>query len=345
MCVIEMLKRKTEVRIKPRYGEEFQAKMLDRVWKSQWTDNKIDIQVKRNHYKTCILGTGVMKHGFERNKRYIYDIDVDSVDVDGVFKFNKKLETTNNILFQNVDPRYVWFDERADHMEEVRDAIEIEYIPYSKFVNLELDPMYHNINKVTPMYAYKDTSRGNYSTLEPYSESGSFVKVTKFFDEDADLYMEIANDCIIIRKHPIMNAYHKVPYSVRTLAVRSAGLSGIGIPETAAPFIANINEFREQMQEAVRRSNKETILIGPGLEFVGGEFAFNNELLAFEGNFANNYHQVTGTPPNNALILILQELYKEIAMYVGIDIRNVLGDPQQTAYQTAVQEQTKNGRV
>lgn len=38
-------------------------------------------------------------------------------------------------------------------------------------------------------------------------------------------------------------------------------------------------------------------------------------------------------------------MYKEIAMFCGIDIRNVLGDPAQTAYQTAVQEQTKNSRV
>ncbi len=286
-----------------------------------------------------------MENGFERKKRYISDIDVDSVDIEGKFKFDKKLETTNSIFFKNIDPRYVWFDERAESMDEVIDCVKIEFIPYNVFVNLELDENYHNINKVCPMYAYKDVNRGNYSTLEPYSESGSFVKVTKFWDEQADIYMEVANDAVIIRKHPIMNAMHKVPFSCRTLSVRSAGLSGIGIIETAAPFISSINEFREQMHEAVRRSNKETILIGPGLEFVGGEFAFNNELLAFDGQFQGNYQQLSGTPPNNALVNILQEMYKEIAMYCGIDIRNVLGDPAQTAYQTAVQEQTKNGRI
>lgn len=345
LCVNEMMKRKTQKRIIPKFGQEFQAKMLDRVWTAHWRDSKVDIQIKRNHYKACILGTAVMENGFERKKRYISDIDVDSVDIDGEFSFSKKLETTNSVFFKNVDPRYVWFDERAEIMDEVIDTIKIEFVPYSLFVNLELDENYHNINKVCPMYAYKDVNRGNYSTLEPYSEDGSFVKVTKFWDEQADIYMEIANDAVIIRKHPIMNAQHKCPFSVRTLSVRSAGLSGIGIIETAAPFIASINEFREQMHEAVRRSNKETILIGPGLEFVGGEFAFNNELLAFEGSFANNYQQLSGTPPNQSLVLILQEMYKEIAMYCGIDIRNVLGDPAQTAYQTAVQEQTKNGRV
>lgn len=286
-----------------------------------------------------------MENGFERKKRYISDIDVDSVDITGEFKFTKKLETSNNIFFRNVDPRYIWFDERADVMEEVVDCIKIEFIPYTVFQNLALDENYHNIEKVCPMYSYKDTNRGNYSQLEPMSESGDFVKVSKFWDEQADVYMEIANDCVIIRKHPIMNAMHRVPFSARALAKRSAGLSGIGLIETAAPFIASINEFREQMHEAVRRSNKETILIGPGLEFVGGEFAFNNELLAFDGQFNGNYHQVQGTPPNQSLILILQEMYKEIAMFCGIDIRNVLGDPAQTAYQTAVQEQTKNSRV
>lgn len=345
LCVNEMMKRKTQKRITPKYGEEFQAKMLDRVWTSHWRDNKVDIQIKRNHYKTCILGMGVMENGFERNKRYIHDIDVDSVDVTGEYKFSKKLETTNNIYFRNIDPRYVWFDERADHMDEVVDCIKIEFIPYTVFQNLKLDDNYHNIDKVCPMYSYKDTNRGNYSQLEPMSEDGSFVKVTKFWDEQADAYIEMANDCVIIRKHYIMNAMHRIPFSTRVLSERSYGLSGIGLIETAAPFISSINEFREQMHEAVRRSNKETILIGPGLEFVGGEFAFNNELLAFDGQFAGNYQQVTGTPPNQSLVLILQEMYKEIAMYCGIDIRNVLGDPAQTAYQTAVQEQTKNSRV
>jgi hypothetical protein len=282
MCVMEMMKRKTEKRIKAKFGQEFQAKMLDRVWTSHWRDTKVDIQVKRSHYKACILGMAVMENGFERKKRYINDIDVNSVDVEGTYKFTKKLETTNSIYFRNVDPRYIWFDERAEYNEEVLDCIKIEFVPYNIFVNLKLDEAYTNIDKVCGMYAYKDVSRGNISTLEPYSESATFVKVTKFYDETADLYMEVANDAIIIRKHPIMNAQHKIPFSIRTLSQRSYGLSGIGIPETAAPFIAGINEFREEMHTAVRRSNKETILIGPGLEFVGGEFAFNNELLAFE---------------------------------------------------------------
>lgn len=170
---------------------------------------------------------------------------------------------------RNVDPRYIWFDERAETMDDLNDCIKIEFIPYNIFTNLKLDENYVNIDKVCPMYAYRDVNRGNYSTLEPYSEGGDFVKVSKFWDEQADCYMEIANDSIIIRKSPIMNASHRCPFSVRVLSMRSAGLSGIGIIETAAPFISSINEFREQMHEAVRRSNKETILIGPGLEFVG----------------------------------------------------------------------------
>ncbi len=56
LCVTEMMKRKTQKRITPKYGQEFQAKMLDRVWTAHWRDSKVDIQIKRNHYKTCILG-------------------------------------------------------------------------------------------------------------------------------------------------------------------------------------------------------------------------------------------------------------------------------------------------
>lgn len=41
----------------------------------------------------------------------------------------------------------------------------------------------------------------------------------------------------------------------------------------------------------------------------------------------------------------MDRLYKDIAIYVGIDIQNILGEPQQTAFQTEVQREASQKRV
>lgn len=41
----------------------------------------------------------------------------------------------------------------------------------------------------------------------------------------------------------------------------------------------------------------------------------------------------------------MTQLYKDIAIYIGIDIQNIIGQPQQTAFQTEVQREASQKRV
>lgn len=41
----------------------------------------------------------------------------------------------------------------------------------------------------------------------------------------------------------------------------------------------------------------------------------------------------------------MNEIYKSIAVYVGIDIQNIMGTPQQTAFQTEVQRESSQKRI
>lgn len=41
----------------------------------------------------------------------------------------------------------------------------------------------------------------------------------------------------------------------------------------------------------------------------------------------------------------MNKLFEQIAIFVGIDIKNILGEPQQTAYQTNVQLEASQKRI
>ena len=99
------------------------------------------------------------------------------------------------------------------------------------------------------------------------------------------------------------------------------------------------------LMDAIRRSNQQTIAIGNGLSFDGRSFSYENEIMTFDGNLANNFQQLSGNPPNQAIFNYRTELYKDIAMFMGVDIQNIIGQPQQTAFQTDVQREASQKRI
>lgn len=81
------------------------------------------------------------------------------------------------------------------------------------------------------------------------------------------------------------------------------------------------------------------------MTFNGRDFAYDNEILTFDGDFEKNFKQISGNPPNQAIFNHMNEIYKSIAVYVGIDIQNIMGTPQQTAFQTEVQRESSQKRI
>ena len=110
-------------------------------------------------------------------------------------------------------------------------------------------------------------------------------------------------------------------------------------------FNSELNNLREMLMDAIRRSNQQTIAIGNGLSFDGRSFSYENEIMTFDGNLANNFQQLSGNPPNQAIFNYRTELYKDIAMFMGVDIQNIIGQPQQTAFQTDVQREASQKRI
>jgi len=110
-------------------------------------------------------------------------------------------------------------------------------------------------------------------------------------------------------------------------------------------FNSEINNLRELLMDGIRRSNTQVLAIGNGLSFDGRSFSYENEILTFDGNLANNFQQLSGNPPNQAIFNYLDRLYKDIAVYVGIDINNIVGSPNKTAFEVEVQVEASQKRV
>ena len=154
---------------------------------------------------------------------------------------------------------------------------------------------------------------------------------------------------VLIRDQPMMSTIageKALPFAMRGFGYKINSIYHRGICEALMMFNSEINNMREMAMDAIRRSNSNVIAIGKGLSFNGRGFSFNNEILTFDGNLdSSSFQQISGTPPNQALFAYFDRLYKDIAIYVGVDIQNLIGEPLQTAFQTNVQHEASQKRI
>lgn len=343
LFVAEAIKRPTRFNVKAVTGFEKQAKALDKVWKYDWEAEKRNNEIIDNEYITAIFGTGIIYTGYEMKSRIIEDFD--DVADDGKITYAKKLQSKSNVFVRNFDIRHFWIDERAHTADEAVDCIAEEYLTEEEYYNLRFDKNFRNIASEKAQFLYH-SDRYSYVTKEERADgTARYVKLRHYWNQQLDKYMVVANDRVVIRESPILNASHKLPFVVRQYGRNVFSIYGYGLCEALMTFKSDVNTIREMLMDAIKRSNQQTIAIGNGLTFDGNSFAYDNTIMKFKGNLAGNFQQLSGNPPNAAIFNYLDRLYKDIAIYTGIDIQNILGDPQQTAYQTAVQKESSLQRV
>lgn len=49
-------------------------------------------------------------------------------------------------------------------------------------------------------------------------------------------------------------------------------------------FNSEVNDLRELLMDAIRRSNSQVLALGKGLKFNGRDFSYDNEILTFDGD-------------------------------------------------------------
>jgi hypothetical protein len=344
LYVREAMKRKTRFKVKKTVGMETGARVLQGAWDTWWTRNKIDSVILNDEYWCSCFGVSYLLTGYYQETRYVSDLEIDPETGEAVFV--KKEVKKGDIFIRNLDVRNVWIDDRAKNMEEANDAIVDEYVSMDQIEIMKNDPNYRNLQYVTPKYAYANDGR-SFQAITEMPSATKFVKRSLYWNEQDDEFVEVMNDSIVVRNHPIPNATHTVPLVARQYGRNLFAIPGYGLCEALAMFHSEINILRELLMDAIKRSNQEAIFIGGGLTFDSqGYFGYDNQIYSFTGGpLAGNFQQVTGSAPNQAIFTYLQQLYKDIAVYTGIDIQNVLGTPGQTAYQTGVQKEASLARI
>lgn len=345
LFVAEAIKRPTNFNFNWAIWFDFQERILEKVWEIDWSINNRNNEILNNEYLTAIFWTSIIYTWFEKTFRVIEDFDWVNDD-DWKIKFKRKLQTKCDILMKNIDIRDFWIDDRANSMDEAIDCIYETYITYEEFLWYKLDVNYDqsSLNGVTATES-KDKDRVFIFREEQWNSHSKYVKITKYWNTKLDRYYEVANDKVVLLDHPILNASHELPFTVRQYGKNLFSIYGYGLCEALLTFKSDINKLREMLMESIKKSNQETIAIWSGLTFDWNEFAYDNQFMKFKGNLQWNFHQLTWTPPNQALFNRLQDLFKEVAIFVWLDIMNILWEAQQTAYQTAVQKESSLQRV
>lgn len=344
LFVADALKLQTEYNFKWDTSEhKTAAKALEYAWKYDWRKKNRKKEFVRNEYITAGFGTSVIYTGFEA-----YQITQKDpiMGEDMAITWKETTFDEREIIVKNVDIRQFWIDDQAiDDIEQANDCFFRQWVWYDKFKEYATNPVYENIEYVQPRpysMEYK-----TFRTQEEKTKQGEFVLLEHYWNLEKDAYIVRAND-IIVRQHPIMSTIDgkkALPFVIRGLGTKSYSIYYRGFCEALMTFNSDVNNLRELLMDSIRRSNSQVLAIGNGLSFNGRDFSYDNEILTFDGNLANNFQQISGNPPNQAIFNYLDRLYKDIAIYVGIDIQNILGEPSQTAFQTEVQREASQKRV
>ena len=346
LFVAEAIKIPTEFNFKGETSKyKQQAKIRELVRKYDRRKNNRKEEVIDNEYTTAWFWHSVIRTWFEVET--VVQHELMEVDEDGNMTWDKQELSEDKIILENIDPRCFYLDNNAVRgMKDANKCMVRKRVGYEEFLNLENNKLYKNIEYVVPKNY--DSKWMPYSTTEEITRQGKFVEIREYRNLKQDIYLVRAN-WIIIREHHIMstiNGRKALPFTLRVLGKKNSSYyGGRGLCEMLIRFNSELNDLREMLMDWIRRSNNPTIAIGNWLTFNGRKFSFDNEILEFDWDLNGWFQQLTGVPPNNAIFEYMNKLFEQMAIFVGIDIKNILGNPQQTAYQTNVQVEASQKRI
>jgi len=344
LYVAEANKIQTEYNFKgetSEYGS--QAKAIEHVWKYDWRKNNRKKEFIENEYITAWFWTSIIFTWFEAYNKTQKDFIVWD---DLQYAWKEKTFKKENIIVKNIDIRNFYIDNQVIwEIEDASDCIWIQWMSYEKFQNLKNTPIYKNIDKVTPKQF--DNEYNTFVLIEETTKQWDFVKLEHYWNVEKDVYMVLAN-WVLVREHPMISTIDwekALPFIIRILWKKSYSIYGRWFCEALMMFNSEINNLRELLMDWIRRSNTQVLALWNWLNFDWRTFSYDNEILTFDWNLANNFQQISWNPPNQAIFSYLNQLYKDIAVYIGIDINNIIWSPNKTAFEVEVQREASQKRV
>lgn len=344
LYVAEALKLATEFNFRGETSNYYaNAKALEHVWKYDRRKKNRKKAFTRNEYITAAFGTSIIYTGYEAYTKVQYD---PTVNDDMSLWWDKKEIEKRDIIVEDIDIRNFRIDNQAiDGIEDASDCVLRERVSFEKFKCYENNPLYKNTKYVQPTQYSSDWR--TFTTQEDRSRQWDYVELIHYWNVERDMYVVIAN-WVLVREQHMMSTIDwekALPFVIRVLWYKNYSIYGRWLCEALLTFNSDVNNLRELLMDAIKRSNTQVLAIGKWLSFDGRWFSYDNEILTFDWDLAGNFEQLSGNPPNKAIFSYLDRLYKDIAIYVGIDVQNILWEPQQTAFQTEVQREASQKRV
>lgn len=341
LFVAEATTRRIDKQIEPvGFSDIDKAEVMEEVWEYDWNKNKRDEQMTDAEYKVADIGTVCYLTGFEQTERIINDPEVND---DGKISYARKLMRQGRIILRTLDIRNVYFDDRVTCFDDCDDQIYLEYITPEQFRQEQSDPNYKNLEYVGT------TSKTDqvYFTFEDLGKKNTgLIEKMHYWSVSADKYIVIYNRQVVGRDDPSPYAHKLLPIVPRQYGKVVDSIYGRGLSEACMQFLDKINRLSEIIFDGLARSNNSIFALGNGLTFDSNKFSFNNQVLKFNGQLDDaHFREIKGIPPNQSAFQYLQDLMKEIAIYVGIDPSQIIGQASSTAFETAVRAESSLKRV
>lgn len=175
-------------------------------------------------------------------------------------------------MFENIDIRDFYIDNRVTDFNKATDCIHRITMPIDQFEQLKFNPNYKNIEQITGGYGEMD--RRVFRTKEESYTKENNVEILTYYNRLKDRQISIANRQIIIRDTELLNPTHELPFAVRQLMHNNFSIYGNGFCEAVAQFKHKYNVLDETIVEALKRSNNQEIFIGNGLSVQNNEVKF-----------------------------------------------------------------------
>ena len=346
LFVAEATKIKTEYSFVPESTKDTpNSRAFEYVWKHLWKKNNRERPISKAEYIVAGFGNVPLYVWYDKYSKVQSDaiVDPDTGDI----TWEEHTIDKEGIIMKLGDIRQFYIDNQA--IEGIEDAMDCAYrqrMSRDKFQNFKTNPLYKNIEYVQPMGYSNDWK--SFINQEEAIRQGDYVQIWMYWNVEKDCYIEIANG-IEIREHPMVSTIDwekALPWVWRGLGIKNYSVYSRWLCEPLLMFNSEVNTLRELLMDWIRRSNSQVLAIGNGIKFNGRGFSYDNQILTFDGKLGNdNFQQITGTPPNQAIFSYMEQLYKDISIYIGIDVQNVMGEPDLTAYQTEVKRESSQKRM
>lgn len=341
MFVSEATTRRIDKTIEPvGLSDVDKAEIMWEVWDYEWNKNKRDEEMTDSEYKCSTIWTCAYLTSFEQSQRIISDPDVND---NGEITYTKKLMKQGRIILRTLDIRNVYFDDRVTCFDDSNDQIYIEYLTPEQFESEKQNP---NLKNTQYVWTASKVDQVYFTWEDMWKINTGLIEKMHYWNKQDDKYIVIYNRSVLCRNDPLPYTHKELPIVPRQYGKVVDSIYGRGLAEACMQFLDKINRLSEMLFDWISRSNNSIFAMGNGLTFDWNKFSFNNQMLKFNGQLNDsNFREIKGIAPNQAAFQYLQDLLKEIAIYVGIDISQIVQTPQTTAFGKAAQIEAGLKRV